>query len=99
MVTCIRASYGLSVFFGIVRIRTSTLRVPYGARVSTVRALVDALRACKHPYENRHYSVVTARAPVRGPQEPRTVVLKAEPYGAVTTHRGPLRARTWFISL
>ena len=53
MVTCIRAFCGLSVFFGIVRIRMSTLRVPYGARVGTVRALADALRACEHLYANR----------------------------------------------
>ena len=26
------------------------LRVAYGTRVGTVRALADALRACKHPY-------------------------------------------------
>ena len=41
MVTCIRAFYGLSVFFGIVRIRTSTLHT------CTVRALADALRAVR----------------------------------------------------
>ena len=71
LVTCIRVFYGLHVFFGIVRTRTSTLRVPYGARGGTIRALADALRACEHPYENRPKSVVTARAgPIRGPQEP-----------------------------
>ena len=32
----------LCVFFLIVRIRTSTLRVPYGAHVGKVRALADA---------------------------------------------------------
>ena len=44
---------GLSVLFGIVRMRTSTLRVPYCVRVGTIRALADALRACEHHYANR----------------------------------------------
>ena len=29
------------------------IRVPYGARVGTVRSTADALRACKHPFKNR----------------------------------------------
>ena len=68
------------------------------------------VRAYEHPYANRAWSVVTVRAgsvriykhhtePVRGLQEQWTVVLKAEPYGAVRTHTGHLRARTWLIGL
>ena len=53
MVTCIRAFFGLSVFFVIVRTRTSTLRVPYGPRMGTVRVLADALWADEHPCANR----------------------------------------------
>ena len=45
-----------SVFFGIVRIRTSTLRVPYGARVDTVCAHSDALRACEPTVIGRNCS-------------------------------------------
>ena len=37
--------------------------------------------------------------PERSPQEPWTVVLRAEPNGAVRTNTGPLRARTWLIGL
>ena len=65
MVTCIRLNYGLSVFFGIVRIRTSTLwfrivhvwapygplRMPYGL-VNTGMQTTRAgpVRISKHPY-------------------------------------------------
>ena len=71
----------LSAFYGIVRIGTSTLRVPYGARVGNIRALADTLRFCEHPYANRPSSVVSVSAgyvrifnhhtePARDPQEP-----------------------------
>ena len=81
MVTCIRAFYWLPVYFGIVKTRTSTLWVPYGARVGTVRTLADALRACEHPYAKR-------TEPARSYER-----LGAEPYSAVRTHTGPFRAR------
>ena len=83
-----RAFYGLSVLFGIVRTRTSTLRVPYGASVGTVRDFADVLRIFKPRTE-----------PVGGSQEPWTVVIRAEPYGAVKTHTRPLRVHTWLIGL
>ena len=45
------------------RIRSSTLRVPYGARMGTVRALADALTARKDAVTARAGSVRISKHP------------------------------------